>query len=130
MISKKEALEKTISMWTWLSLNPNKHKKDYHQIILKNRKPLVHHCFICQYAAEHNPETKDYCSYCIMKYCWTSKKEMERAEKEKDKISAYCECRGSPYKIWVDSNDSIIKSVVALKIANLARSILKKEKDE
>ena len=67
-LTKKEALEKTIEMWTWLAEHPEASKKDYCKENNIVNRPFCG-CYCCQYASEQNSllpntENKIRCGHC------------------------------------------------------------------
>lgn len=62
-LTKKEALEKTIEMWTWLAKHPEVEKKDYFKE--NNIKDVpVHDRYCCEYGEQIYKDDISKCAIC------------------------------------------------------------------
>ncbi len=105
-LTKKEALEKTIEMWTWLAEHPEAEKKDYFKENNISNRPICD-CYCCQYALEINAKSR--CRYCP---AWFD--------------TNGCYVDNSPYFKWRYEKDSKSKRTkYALEIVALAKEKIK-----
>ena len=118
-LTKREALEKCILMWTWLRDNPTKEKEDYLLFIKDLQTDIPRsNCYACQFAFEKREEMYDtsrgslhLVSICYFCPIWSEEHN--------------CEEPYSPYIGWLESNDKIERARYALSVVNLAQEKLK-----
>lgn len=107
-MNTKEALEKSIVMWDWLTTHPGKTKPDALAVCFPNEPSILHNCFLCELV---NDAWKANCTECPV---WPAKN---------DRDFHGCEAYGSPYKKWWDDHSN---TNAAQEVANLCRLALEK----
>ena len=67
-LTRREALVKTIEMWTWLAEHPEASKKDY--FTENNIKDVpLHDCYCCEYGKKIHKDFASICTICPIWIC-------------------------------------------------------------
>jgi hypothetical protein len=121
MLTKKEALEKSQAMWTWLAQHPDKEKYHYfkEKQIGYDYKPQSE-CYLCEFTLSISSTAFINCTLCPFIDKWGKKSSSPT-------INNHCRCKvaESPYQIWcTNPEDYKLRTKMAQKIADLCTEAL------
>jgi hypothetical protein len=120
-ITKKESLQLTAKLWTWLAKNPANVKYEWTEWSTNGGKvqPCTADCPLCEYAENHS-QSADYCPACPLSAFW------KKFSGAPSVISVTpCNSEKSPFVAWRFADDHSCRTAAALQIAKAAKQALK-----